>query len=82
MFATKEGKQDKKALADAYNSMMNLGAWKDLEKYAEDERFMSMRRIDDKSAANLSLGEVCEERGIRKGIFKILQHAQQRAEGI
>lgn len=75
-------KEDKKALADAYNSMMQLAAWKDLERYADDERHASMRRMDDKSASNLSLGEVCEERGIRKGIFKLIQHAQQRAEGI
>lgn len=69
-------------LSKAYASMMQMDAWKDLERYAEDEREMSMKRIDDKSARDLSLGEVCEERGIRKGILKVLQHAELRKEGI
>lgn len=74
--------EDKKYLADAYNAMMRMPAWKDLENYAENERTSSMKRMDDKSASNLSLGEVCEERGIRKGIFKIMKYAEQRGEGL
>lgn len=72
----------RKRLKTAYASMMVMDAWKDLEQYAADERQMSMERIDNKSASELNIGTVCEERGIRKGIFKLIQHAQQRAEGI
>jgi hypothetical protein len=68
--------------ASSYSAMMQTDAWKDLEKYALNERELSVNKIDAKSAADLSLGEVCEERGIRKGIFKIMQHAAFRKEGI
>ena len=74
--------EEKRTLANAYALMMASDAWLDLERFMIEERTSSMRRIDDKSAASLSLGEVCEERGIRKGIIKILQHAAQRKEGV
>lgn len=74
--------EEKKALADAYNSMMMTSAWKDLERYADGEKESSMKRMDSKSASTLSLGEVCEERGLRKGISKIIDHAKQCREGI
>jgi hypothetical protein len=73
---------EKKERASAYQNMMQMPAWKDLEKYASEERISSMKRMDEKPAAILSLGDVCEERGIRKGIFKIIQHAEQCREGI
>jgi hypothetical protein len=74
--------EDRKALADAYNSMFLSAAWMDLERYAKAEKEASMKRMDSKAASDLSLGEVCEERGVRKGIQKILQYAQQKGEGI
>jgi hypothetical protein len=64
-----------------YHQMMQLPAWKDLEAFADNEREMSMKSIDCKSAANLSLGEVCEERGVRKGIRRIIQHAHDCRAG-
>ncbi len=62
--------------------MMQSEAWQDLEKYANEERELSMKRMDAKSASDLSLGEVCEERGIRKGIFRVIQHAEFCREGV
>jgi len=76
------GSDEKKALSDLYKVMMNGDAWKDLERFAEQERERSVKRFDDKSASQVTLCEVGEERGIRKGIYKILQHAQQRRDGI
>ncbi len=73
---------DKKALAAAYQSMMRMPAWEDLERFGNFEREASMQRIDVKPAKDLSLGEVCEERGIRKGIFKIVQRAKQCRDGV
>lgn len=61
--------------------MMETDAWKDLEEYIKEQRESSMKMIDNKSAKDLSLGEVCEERGIRKGLIKILNHAQTRKDG-
>ena len=74
--------EEKKALAGAYKALMVMPGWIDLEKYAEEERDSSMKRVDSKSANDLSLGYVCEERGIRKGIAKLIQYAKQNAEGI
>jgi hypothetical protein len=75
-------KEDRKSLAGAYTHMMTLDAWKDLEKWAMEEEQYSMKRQDDKPAKDLVFAEVCEERGYRKGIKKILDHAAQRKEGI
>lgn len=72
----------KKALTAAYASLLQTSAWKDLIEYAREEQKKSMERVDSKAASELNIGTVCEERGIRKGIFKIIQYAEQRAEGI
>lgn len=72
----------KKSLMNAYASMMQMDAWKDLERFAILERDASAKRIDDKPASELNLGSVCEERGIRKGLFKIIKHAEQCREGV
>lgn len=66
----------------AYDDMTKLPAWKDLVDYAEGEMEASMKRIDSKSASDLNIGEVCEERGVRAGIRKILRHVDMRKEGI
>jgi hypothetical protein len=63
-------------------TMMNMDAWKDLEEWASNERDASIKRVDDRAASDLNIGTVCEERGIRKGILKIIQHANQCKEGI
>lgn len=68
----------KNGLAHAYEIMTQSEAWKDLEKFMLDEKDSSMKRIDNKSAMDLTLGEVCEERGIRKGILKIFRHVNER----
>lgn len=74
--------EQKSSLQRAYTTMMAMDAWKDLERYADEERDASMRRMDSKAATDLSLGEVCEERGLRKGMHKLILHAEQRKEGI
>lgn len=72
----------KKSLADAYANMMEMDAWKELEEYARNEKQASLSRMDSKSTRDLSIGEVCEEIGIRKGIAKILRHAEDCRGGI
>lgn len=71
-----------KERADIYRRMMESDGWKDLEAFALRERDQSMQRMDSTSASDLTIGQVCEERGIRKGIMKILQRAQQCREGV
>lgn len=78
MFRTEE----RKNLAKAFELMMSMEAWKVLEDYSARECESSMQRMDSKSASILSLGEVCEERGFRKGIRKILKYAKDCKEGI
>jgi hypothetical protein len=73
---------EKKSLASAYRSMMQTPAWKDLEIFANTERDASIRSIDVKNACDLNINTVCEQSGIRKGISRIIQHAQQRSEGV
>lgn len=74
--------EEKKALSEAYRMMMLLPAWRDLEHYAETEVESSVKRVDNKSASDLTLGYVCEERGVRKGIRKLIQHAEQKRDGV
>lgn len=74
--------ESKKAMSNAYHSMMAMEAWQDLTAYAKQERELSLKRMDSKSAAELTLGEICEECGIRKGLLKILQHAEFKREGV
>lgn len=69
-------------MAAGYKSMMVSAAWQDLERYAKEERDNSMKRIDCTPADELVIQTVCEERGIRKGIWKVIQFAQQRSEGV
>lgn len=73
---------DRKYKSKAYSRMMEDEAWQDLEQYAKNEQTASLKRIDDKPAADLSINSVCEERGFRKGILKILQHANECRNGI
>lgn len=72
----------KEAKAKDYAAMMNMNAWHDLVAYAEAERDSSIKSIDDKSASDLNINIVCEQRGIRKGIFKVIQHAEQCRDGV
>lgn len=65
-----------------YSVMMEMPAWKDLERYAKEEKDASFRREDSKTATNLSLNEVCEERGIRKGMERLLRYAEEKKEGV
>lgn len=73
---------ERKQLADNYAAMAQMPAWADLLAYLLEERGASVKRSDVKSAAELTIGEVCEERGIRKGLTKILQHVDFRKEGV
>lgn len=70
------------SLKTNYAQMMAMPAWKDLVGYAEDERVLSIKKVDDRAAADLNLNTVCEERGIRIGMRKLMHHADQRLEGI
>lgn len=72
----------KERLKSEYTQMMETPAWKNLVAYAENERDASIKSIDDKSAADLNINVVCEQRGIRKGIFKLIQHAEQCRDGV
>lgn len=72
----------KKGLAGAYAAMMQMDAWKDLARYADAECEASMIRQDSKPAVELIVQEVCEDRGIRKGMKKLIQHAEFCREGI
>lgn len=74
--------EQKKQLSSAYHSMMAMDAWQDLVAYAKEERESSFKRSDSKSAGDLTIGEICEERGIRKGLFKLLQYAEFKREGV
>lgn len=74
--------EDKKAHTDAYRTLMNMDAWKDFEQFANAEVDASRKREDSKHASDLTIGYVCEERGIRKGILKLIQHAEQKREGV
>lgn len=82
MNITEITKEQRVSRASLYAQMVESAAWKDLERWADAERIESMKRVDDKDASALNLGTVCEERGIRKGLLKLIQHAHFCREGI
>jgi hypothetical protein len=73
---------EKKPLSGAYAALMQSEAWKDFVDYADKQCDSSMRMIDSKSACDLSLGEVCEERGFRKGMKKLIRYAEDCRDGV
>lgn len=58
--------------ANSYRDMCNLWAWKDLVRIIEEEKIASVTRCDSIPTKEMSLSLVSEERGIRKGLNKIL----------
>ena len=74
--------EDKKAIANAYEVMTSMPAWKELVQFIEAEKEHSINRLDVKPAKDVSVGDYCEERGYRKGLEKILQHAEYRKSGV
>ena len=69
------------SLKGQFEAMLATDAWKALESWVAHECDESMKRHDNKSAADLIINEVCEDRGIRKGMRKVLQQAHFFAEG-
>ena len=72
---------ERRGLGSSYQQMTDLDAWKDLEAYIKEQRETSIKLLDDRSPKDLTLGEVCEERGIRKGMLKILSHVESMKSG-
>ena len=73
--------KDKTLMAE-FSSMMESQAWKKLDAWSKEERESSLKRTDGTSVTDLSLGMVCEERGIRKGILKVIQYAENCRAGL
>lgn len=63
-----------------FEAMLNTDAWKRLEQWADEERERSRDIIDSIPAKDLNSNHVCEERGIRKGMMKLVQQAHFFAE--
>lgn len=72
---------DRKERASRFNSLMASDAFKELEAWANNEVETSMLRMDGTPASELNLGLVCEERGTRKGIKKVIDQIRFYAEG-
>ena len=64
-----------------YAQLITMNAWKDLERWVTSEVEKSMRGIDSIAAKDLSVNHVCEERGNRKGIQRVIHYAKGVAEG-
>lgn len=74
--------EERQRRAGNYAAMMSSEAWKDLEKWAKEESAASHQRMDDTAASELNLAVICEERGLRKGIEKLLKHADYCRAGV
>ena len=61
-----------KRLSDLYAAMANSEAFQHLMAWMEEERQNSVKRVDSLPASDLTVGQACEERGIRKGFQKVL----------
>lgn len=72
---------EKKELANAYRTLMDMPAWKNLESYIHTQKNLSLEKEDNKTASDLTLGFVCQERGIRKGLQMLLDYASRCREG-
>lgn len=68
-------------LKGQFEAMIASDAWKALEAWVAHECDESMRRHDSKPANDLKINEYCEDRGIRKGMRKVLQQAHSFSEG-
>ena len=64
-----------------FQDLVKLDAWRELEKWIDQECQNSMKRMDNIDAQDLKLNQVCEERGYRNGLRKVLREVRQRAEG-
>lgn len=69
------------ATKDAFSVLVRSNAWQRLEAWVAHEVDSSIRLQDAKPADELNLGTVCEERGIRKGMMRVIQEAKGKAEG-
>lgn len=73
--------KDRADRGELYTQMIASKAWADFEKWANSELARSRDIIDAINAKDLNVNQVCEERGYRNGIRRMIQEARARAEG-
>ena len=73
---------EKRDASAAYRELTQMPAWKDLVQFIESEKELSIKRLDDKDAKDVTAQEYCEARGYRKGLDAILRQAEFRMSGV
>jgi cell wall assembly regulator SMI1 len=68
-------------LKSQFEAMLASEAWKKLEQWVAEEQERSITIVDAIPAKDISSNHYCEERGLRKGMAKVLQQAHFFAEG-
>jgi len=63
--------QEKKDLAQAYRTMMDLAAWKHFEKMISNIELIAVKNEDDVSIEDLNIARIAECRGRRAAIKQI-----------
>ena len=74
--------EEKNNLSKAYASMMQMDAWRDLASFVDLEVSASLHNQDNRPLSELTLIEAAEQRGIRKGMRKVLRQAEFNREGV
>lgn len=69
-----EVKQRSADLEIAYRQMLNMPAWKDLDKLIEKMLVDSNKMVDEVSIKDLTVADVAQARGIRYAVGKIRKH--------
>ena len=74
--------EDAKAIerANAYRQMCQMWAWKDLMKIVEDVKEETVSREDSYATKDLSLVLIAEDRGIRRGLNRLLSEVDSILE--
>lgn len=74
--------QEKKDLAESYQTMMNLAAWKHFEGILKNLETIATKTEDEIDIASLNLAQIAECRGRRNAIKQIRSQLHYILEGL
>lgn len=68
-------------MRNQFHDLIKMEAWKHMENWIEDECQRSIDRLDIVDAKDLNINLVCEQRGYRNGLRKVVRELKGLAEG-
>lgn len=68
-------------MRNGFVDLIHTEAWLHMEKWIEEECQRSIDRLDIVDAKDLNINLVCEQRGYRNGLRKVIRELRGLAEG-